>query len=539
MPASPSKLLFLSGLSFIAGIFFGNFFVAPHLAVFVVFLILLFLIFILLIKVKDPINTAPPFQGGGRGGLPLFMEKLDKSFLVSSWSGKKYIISYQLLIIICFFILGFWRLNVAWPDYADGSKLTGYASSTVEFTGQIVKIDQTIDSQKLTVKADYLIGASVPTNQKFSSRPVSGRVAVKTGLYPKWQLGEKVKINCELSRPGMIEDFDYAKYLRPNKIFVFCALAEVAPISDPPFYSLWGNIGRLKSWLAQGINTSLPEPQASVIKGIVLGDSRGIPEHYNTVFANLGLTHIIAVSGSHLVVVFALVFGLLLALGIRRQKTFWPAAAIIAAYVLMVGAPASAVRSAIMILAALYAVTLGRLTAIKNILVFTAALMLAINPFTLVDDIGFQLSFISVMGLAYLLPILQYHAKKWQKWPALKEIILVTLSAQIATLPLIVYYFGRVSLLSLPANLLILPIIPPLMIGGAVTAVLGAVFPFLGRILGWLVWLAVQYWLMVSDFIHSLPLSSVALTDFGWPALLLSYIFLVWFVWRQRKKYSI
>ncbi|MFA6594534.1 MAG: ComEC/Rec2 family competence protein [Candidatus Buchananbacteria bacterium] len=349
-------------------------------------------------------------------------------------------------------------------------------------------------------------------------------------------MAEQVKIICRLTRPGIIDDFNYAKYLRKDKIFVSCILAEVRPLAPPGKWSIPGYIGRIKSWLAQGINNSLPEPQASIIKGIILGDSRGIPESYNTIFANLGLTHIIAVSGSHLVVMFAIILSLLLALGVKRQKTFWPAAIIIAGYVALVGAPASAVRSAIMALAALYAVTLGRLTGLKNILVFTAAIMLLANPFTLLDDVGFQLSFASVVGLGYLLPVLKRCFRNWPELWQVKEIILTTVSAQLATLPLILYYFGRLSVWSLPANLLILPIIPPLMILGLLDALAGAIVSLLGQVIGWLIWPLVQYWLIVSVWINSWPLSSVGLAGFGASALVFSYILLFWFLWLQSKK---
>ncbi|MFA5124967.1 MAG: ComEC/Rec2 family competence protein [Patescibacteria group bacterium] len=506
MSLSRAQLLFFSCLAFIAGVFFGNFFNLPAFGLFCLGLILLFSTVVSSFKIKDKAKN----------------------------NNRLFII----FLLFSFFVFGWWRYVLALPDYSQPDRLSGHTSSTVEFIGRVASIDRTIDNQKLMIKADYLVRA-VPDfspTLEIRNQPVAGRAAVKTGLYPEWRLAEKVTVDCHLVRPGMIEDFDYARYLRKDKVFVSCILAEVSSLSLPDNFSVLGNIGRLKSWLAQGINNSLSEPQASIIRGIILGDSRGIPESYSTIFANLGLTHIIAVSGSHLVVVFAIILSLLIALGIRRQKTFWPSVFIIAGYVLLVGTPASAVRSAIMALAALYAVTLGRLTGIKNILACTAAIMLLFNPFILLDDVGFQLSFSSVLGLGYLLPIFRQRFRNWPELWQLKEMFLTTVSAQLSTLPLVVYYFGRLSLLSLPANLLILPIIPPLMILGLINAIVGVVFPFLGQIIGWLTWLAVQYWLIVSSLIDSLPLSSVGFSGFGVPALILSYILLGWFVRHQEKK---
>ncbi|MFA6228473.1 MAG: ComEC/Rec2 family competence protein [Patescibacteria group bacterium] len=509
MPLSRAQLLFFSCLSFIAGIFFGNFFIFSAFWLFCLGLTVLFSVFVLGfgIRNKKPVNEA-------NGQLLVF------------------------LLFLFFLIFGWWRCVSALPKYNQPERLSGYASSTVEFIGRIVRVDKTVDSQKLTVKAGYLIRATPDFSPALEvrNRPVVDRVAVKTDLYPEWQLAEKVAVSCRLIRPGMIDDFDYARYLRKDGVFVACVLAEVKSLAPPSGLSVLGHIGHLKSWLTRGINSSLSEPQASIIRGIILGDSRGIPEFYGVIFANLGLTHIIAVSGSHLVVVFAIILNLLIAFGVRRQKTFWPSVFIIAGYVILVGAPASAVRSAIMALAALYATALGRLTGIKNILACTAAIMLLFNPFTLLDDVGFQLSFASVLGLGYLLPIIKRYFKDWPEFWQIKEIVLTTGSAQLSTLPLILYYFGRLSLLSLPANLLILPIIPPLMILSLINAIAGAIFPALGKMIGWLTWLAVQYWLTVSRLIDSLPLSSVELAGFGLPALIIFYFLLFCFIWRQNNK---
>jgi len=154
MPLSRAQLLFSSCLAFIAGIFFGNFFSWPAFWLFCLDLVLLFLVAILYF-----------------------------SFLTKKKGGLAFIV----LFLSVFFVFGWWRYVSSLPDYSQPSKLSGYASSSVELIGRIARIDKTIDSQKLTVKTSYLVRA-VPEfsgASEIKNQAVTGRVAVKTGLYPE------------------------------------------------------------------------------------------------------------------------------------------------------------------------------------------------------------------------------------------------------------------------------------------------------------------------------------------------------------------
>jgi len=129
--------------------------------------------------------------------------------------------------------------------------------------------------------------------------------------------------------------------------------------------------------------------------------------------------------------------------------------------------------------------------------------MVWLNPFTLVFDVGFQLSFVAVLGLMYLYPYLDSKLNKIPKLGTLKEITLMTLSAQIAVAPLLIYYFKNFSIVSLPTNVLILPFIPAAMFAGFISGFAGMIFLPLGplgeiglgasQIVGWFAWAVTTY----------------------------------------------
>lgn len=215
----------------------------------------------------------------------------------------------------------------------------------------------------------------------------------------------------------------------------------------------------------------------------------------------------------------------------------------------MVGAGASVVRAAVMGILILLAQQAGRLYQIKNALVFAGALMIFINPKVLVWDVGFQLSFAATLGLVYISPILQ----KWleadkddfslpgsigafvKSDKSVKLILVATLSAQIAVLPLLVVNFGQLSLISPLANLLVLPVIPITMLFGFLAALAGLLFLPLGQIFGWLSWLFLTYEIKVIELLAKIPLAAVSF-KWTWLSGGIYYAVLIWLICRFNKK---
>ena len=490
---SKSSVFFYCIILFVAGIFSGYFLILPHFIIFIIFLILSLAIIILIAQ-------------------------------------SKYNFCFFVLMFLCSFVFGLWRYELTQPNFNDAGNIYHYSSSTVSFIGQIKNIDSRIDGHKITVQTQLL-------QDKKNYQSVSGLVLISQPLYPQFTIQEKVKVDCFLEKPGMIETFDYGRYLANQNIFAVCAFATVSEIKPADDFSPIVLFFRFKQYLTRQLNAAISEPEVALMRGILLGDGRGLPPDQTQIFSDLGLTHIIAISGDHIAIVAVALLQLMIAFGISRPKAYWPLAIIITLYVALVGAPASAVRAAIMALAVMYAQKIGRTSQIKNVLALAAGAMIMFNPRILLGDVGFQLSFMAIWGLSYISPLISARLQKLPDFFRTKEILIATLSAQFATLPLLMFYFGKLSIISVLANILILPVIPFLTIWGLLNLFVAAIFLPLGRLMGYVTWLLCFYWLKVSDLLHQVPYGYFILGNFGLLYLIILYaiIFAGYFFFSRRK----
>ncbi len=489
---------------------------------------------------------SPPFQGGvrpariamqsiaGGGGLPLFSEisgnPLSASLRSPLERGRK-IHKFFFLLSFCF-LLGLFRYQISLPNYSDANKIYYYNNEKVNFVGVVTKVDKRISYQKLTINSQELILGK-------KSQDVSGKVLMNQKLYPVYNYGDKLEIYCTLAKPEKIEDFDYDKYLARYNIYSLCPFGDIGIVGRNEGNWFMAQILNLKKKMSQGLNLSINEPEASLMQGMILGDTGSISADWSQKFSDLGITHIIAVSGSHMVVISAMFMFVAIALGLGRKRAFWFASIGIAIYTIMIGMPSSAVRSAIMGIMFLYAQKIGRPGSAGNLILLSAVVMVLVNPKVLLFDAGFQLSFMAVVGLVYFLPILEKYLRRIPNAGQLKEMALTTVAAELATLPLLIYYFQKISLISILANMLILPIIPALMILGFVNAVVSLLFLPLARVVGLVNWLLALYWLKVTDILHALPYGFFNVKINIWGLLIMYLVIFALRFWFSRKRNSL
>lgn len=339
---------------------------------------------------------------------------------------------------------------------------------------------------------NYRIATESITGDDSMSQPVHGLMLVKAARYPEFHFGDTVDIRARPETPPVFDDFSYRDFLAVRQIYTYARQARITRVAPPPKFSLWAAIFRLKARASATINRLLPEPEASLLNGILLGIRGGIPQDLYNQFNATGTSHIIVISGSNI----SLVVALLLLVGQRligRKRATWLALVGVALYTVMVGADAAVVRAAVMGGLYVFALQLGRPNATRNTLFAAGWLMTMQNPLVL-WDVGFQLSFMATLGLVVLVPVLHAIGGRWI--PArsfLAEAVWVTLAAQIATAPLILYQFGRLSFVSLLANFLIVPAQPPVMLAGGAATIAGMFFLPLGKLLGWLAWLPLAW----------------------------------------------
>ncbi len=383
------------------------------------------------------------------------------------------------------------------------------------------------------------------TKLKVRLLPYSEYVLITIGSYQEYFYGDKLKLKGKLQTPKEFEDFNYKNYLRKDKILsvMYEPKIEVIGKSDlleevglPRFYA---NILEIKEKLRISIYRSLASPQAELLAAMVLGDQSRLSQELKNNFSRTGITHIVAISGMNITIMAEILiffFGLALRLGWNRA--FYLVLFITVFYVVMIGAPASAVRAGIMAGVLLLAQKTGRLYFAGRALLIAAAIMLIFNPLLLFYDVGFQLSFLAVLGIIYLFPIFDFHLShflknKGSRW--FRQILALTLSAQIFTLPILVYNFGSVSLISPLVNVLVVPLLPVILIFGFLGILAGLFGQFLGMMFSFPVFGILSYILEVSRVFGNFAFSSVKVSGLGWFGLLAFYVFLFWAVKKLKK----
>lgn len=235
----------------------------------------------------------------------------------------------------------------------------------------------------------------------------------------------------------------------------------------------------LKLTILKNFEAVLPNDEAALLGGITFGSKVNFSAELKNAMALSSTTHLVAVSGYNITIVILAVEGVF-GRFCSRRKTFVFSVILIVLFVLMTGLQPSAMRAAITGFIALFARETGRMFNIRNAIAFTAAIMVLWNPTMLTQNAGFELSFLSLLGIVYLGPALKrlfrYAGAGFLDW---KECGITTLSAQLAVMPVLVITFGQFSATAIFANILILATVPLAMFFGFLLAALGFVSYYL------------------------------------------------------------
>lgn len=402
-----------------------------------------------------------------------------------------------------FLLLGIWCFSLSLPQDKP-NRIWYYNGQTINFIGQIDQEPEVrMDQVKLVIKAQQLISQD-------SINPISGLVLITTNLYPQYAYGEILKLECTLQAPVKFTDFAYDKYLARYHIYTVCYYP-IIERQQPAEPSIIGQIIVCKQKLASLLDKNLPLPEASLAKAILLGYKKDLPEVWRQKFSQAGLSHITAISGLHIGIIGLIIMQVLLACGIKRKYVFYFSSIILWFYIILINAPASAVRAGMMGQLVLLAVHLGRLNKSLNALVLAAALMLLINP-GIIYDLGWQLSFLAVLGIIYIYPLIKKVFLKFKfETKYFSDIIAISLAAQIITWPIIALNFSQVSLIAPIANILVLWLLPVLLICLLLAILLTIILPGL-VIIWWLPsYLGLHYIMLIADWLTKIPYSYLEL----------------------------
>jgi competence protein ComEC len=375
---------------------------------------------------------------------------------------------------------------------------------TVTLTGWV---DEEPDRRPLQTK--YTVRVHLLTNGSGATAAVHGRVlATDHRQWPEFSYGDPVHIRGLLERPGAIETFRYDNYLSLSDIYAVMYRASIQRAEGVKSgNALFAILFHTKQQFEAQINRLYPEPHASFMAGILTGSRKGIPDAVLEDFNTTGLTHIIAISGYNITIVVSVVSAALFWVPLRWRLV--PSMVAIIAFTLFVGASAAVVRSAIMGILGVCALTLGRQYHVRLAILWAAFGMLCWNLKFLWYDAGFQLSFLAVIGLTELSPLLNRIFARVPAVLGLREGLQMTCAAQVFAVPLIVLLFGRLSLIAPIANVLVAPFIPLAMLFGFLGTIVSTVAFVPGQIIAYLGWGCLEWILQVSQLLARIPFASI------------------------------
>lgn len=418
----------------------------------------------------------------------------------------------RLFIIVVFvagMILAFCRTSA---DLAGEDYVRQLAGKTVTVTGKISE-DPDVDEDKVGIKL---------TELKINDADIKGIIYVQLPATEKsMQRSDIITLNGEMS--AGFGSFAGAMY-RPK----------VESVARPEPGDVWLMI---RNCFAEKVSQNIPEKESSLGLAYLLGMKNGLSDEILEMLRLIGLTHIVVASGTHLGIIVGLakkIFGRL-----SRFAGLLSSILFILLFGGIIGWTASITRAAIVTILSLAAWYVGRKFEAWRILLIAAAATLMINPM-FVTNLGWLLSFGSFGGIMMLAPVILSVFFGDKKPSKVGEILVATISAQLVCVPILLYYFGTISLISVVANLLILPTIPLSMCLTLLTGIFDFV-PFLGMVLGKITTWLLDYHLLVMDFFAKQKMFLIEIPA-GNPLVFLLFIpivvpFLVFWIKERNKKF--
>jgi competence protein ComEC len=345
-------------------------------------------------------------------------------------------------------------------------------------------------------------------------------------------------------RPQAVEspknprEFDFQSYLSKQNIYhqhylsegSFVIIAEGAPSWSLRFL---GRVHAIRRWAYEALARAVGSPQeASLLQALVLGVKESLDPEIKEAYTKAGATHVLAVSGLHVGIIYGIFLLLLRSWQQSRAGRLRFCVVVLAAlwsYAFLTGLSPSVMRAVTMFSIFTLAKTSHRNTNIYNTLAFSAFVLLCYDP-AMIFQVGFQLSYMAVLGIVYLQPrIYALWETKYRFLDYLWQITAVSIAAQVATFPITLYYFHQYPVYGLLSNLLVIPAAFVMLYGGILSILLSfvpALAAVVGFVLRYLVWFVNQYIFIIEQ----LQGAVVQGIEFSAWALWLSYASIVFFI---------
>ncbi len=460
---------------------------------------------------------------------PLFLVALAGllSFL-SNKGGYKTKKSLFVFLVVFGFFLGVLRFDMA-EQNSSAHVLQSFVGETVVMEGVVIEEpDERENSIRFIVALDKIF-------LEEESFDIETKSIVTAPLYPKWNYGDKIVLEGVLKKPenfssDLGREFNYVGYLAKDGIYYQMFKPKITLLGSGEGNFIKAKLFEWKGGFLKNISRVIHEPYAALLGGLTVGAKRSLGEDLLDDFRTTGLIHIVVLSGYNVtIIIIALMWFLSF---LPRRITATLGIICIALFAIMTGAGATIVRASVMAALIVLARTIGRKIDILRLLFITGFLMVLHNPYIVMFDPSFQLSFMAMLGLILLAPLFESRLKFIPKKFGFREIAAATIATQIFVLPLLLYMMGEISLVAIVVNLLVIVFIPITMFLGFVTGVLGFISYTASFVFALPTFIFLYYEITIVEWFARLPFASIAIPSFS--LILMFGVYLLYGIWLWR-----
>lgn len=438
-----------------------------------------------------------------------------------------------LTVLLLFLVLGIIRLQamLALPP----TDIAAFAGAEIKVSGTIVDeplwTPSVLPDGSRIYKVRYLVAVEQVKEPRAAWQKASGKcyLYARAKALPEQparigdavQASGKVRLPRGYQNPGQL---DTNLLLRADGITAGVVAGKSGVKIEPrDGHEFRRFIAAVRAHYREGMEHAMPKEDAAAVFAMLFGGYEGLEEELVTDFQATGIVHILSVSGSHISLIAAVMAWLAALLRLPRAISAAFVLSCIAFYSILAGCVPPVIRSAIMGGLTFLALALGRERESRYILLLTGLLMLLWNPL-LLFHISFELSYLATAGLIFLASVFRAWLRARSLPDAIAMNLAITLSAQLATLPVLAWYFGQVSLSSLLANLLVVPILELIIIFGLFAGLLAFLLPFFGHIIFAMTSLMLGLAAELVHMLARLPGGIVYVAAMAWPTAALYYL---------------
>ena len=380
---------------------------------------------------------------------------------------------------LIFFLLGALRFSVFENKIAT-DRLHNYYGQTVTLQGRVLSSKLKPNSSRIVLETDW------------------GRLLIVKRIYPEYKYGDTLEVKGEITAPEPYAGINVPKLLAKDRIYSQTLFPEITKIDYAPNKFL-NSLFFIKDKFTKQLKIALPEPYSSLANGMLLGEEGVLPKNILDSFRKSSTIHILVLSGYNITIVGSFIMSFF--------GFFLPAAfawiislAGIVLFTLMTGAEPAAVRAALMAIIGLVALRTGRQYLAISALLWAAFFMILWNPMYLRFDRGFQLSLLATLGLILLSNRLFKKFWFFPKWMGVREAASSTVAAQLFVLPLLISWGNEISYLTVPANMVIVSLVPTIMLFSFLSGISGFIFQPISAIFAVVPYLLIKFQIYAATF---------------------------------------